>query len=100
MRPTGKRASLPATGSEGSGPISITYLALRRSSFMVSLSIGLVSESMLPCAFQAHQRRHAEECVERVIETAAVHAVHRGVREPRDLDQLLVGAGKPRVEGE
>src|SRR5438128_9714801 len=34
MRPTGKRRSLPATGNDGSAPMSITYLALRRSSFM------------------------------------------------------------------
>src|SRR5258708_18974942 len=38
MRLTGKRASLPATGSEGCGAGSMTYLALRRSSLpMVAL---------------------------------------------------------------
>src|SRR5690349_5942912 len=41
MRPTGKRASLPSTGSEGMGPMSMTYLALRRSSLpMVSLVLS------------------------------------------------------------
>src|SRR5689334_11871216 len=41
MRFTGKRMSVPATGSEGSGPMSMTYLALRRSSFIGLSSSGL-----------------------------------------------------------
>src|SRR5688500_5654236 len=50
MRPTGKRSSLPATASEGSGPISITYLAGRRSSFICCLTFAKPHPTFAPSA--------------------------------------------------
>src|SRR5512140_201856 len=52
MRPTGKRASLPSTASEGRGPMSMTKLALR-CSCAIAISILQLDVAVL------HELLHA-----------------------------------------
>src|SRR5476651_2573599 len=75
MRPTGKRRSLPATGSEAPGPISITYLALRRSSLMV-----------FPCRPVINEDEESSACKLR-LPGAKRHHHHIPIRGLRGIDR-------------
>src|SRR3990172_4420313 len=64
MRPTGKRNSLPVTGSDGTGPMSIAYLALRRSTVICFLSQRDCSESTAGAAAIVHDHLLCEPLAE------------------------------------
>src|SRR5258706_16062557 len=96
MRPTGKRKSLPSVGSEGTGPMSITYFALRRSSFPIWIPflVELDADGLRDLHVLVHlAAQHVGELLRRLArDRLGAVRIHRGLelRRGDDRDDLAV----------
>src|SRR5512140_267417 len=94
MRPTGKRRSLPAIGRDGVGPMSMAYLALRRSSFMgIFLEVwekGMFEKGRSP---GPEDGRAAREALLRP-DLARLVVLRHGAHARRDHDPRLLARGE------